>query len=278
MHRGGQSVAFRMLVYVLAVIWVAITIYPLIFLVQNSLKTATEFFMGDVWTLPGKFSLANYQRVWANHFARFLLNSLFVVSISLSFLLLAGSSAAFGLSRIRFRLRGFFYYLFVGGLTIPVHITLIPVYIITRQVGIYDTLWALIGPFVAFNLPVAVFVLSSFMGEIPASLEEAGYIDGATRFQVFWHVLLPISRPAVTAVGIYNAVILWNEFIFPLVLINSTAKRPLTLALWNFQGEFSADVPAMMAALLLSVIPLLLFYAITKERLIEGLVAGALKG
>ena len=278
MLRSGSTTASRILVYALAAIWVLITIYPLIFLIQNSLKTSTEFYMGDVWTLPGRFSLATYQRVWATHFARFLVNSLFVVSISLVILLLAGSSAAFGLSRIRFRLRGFFYYLFVGGLTIPVHITLIPVYIITRDLGIYDTLWALVGPFVAFNMPVAVFVLASFMGDIPASLEEAGYIDGASRFQVFWNVVLPISRPAVTAVGIYNAVILWNEFIFPLVLINSTAKRPLTLALWNFQGEFSADVPAMMAALLLSMIPLLVFYAITKERLIEGLVAGALKG
>ena len=278
MRRSGSTVASRVLIYTLAVIWVVITIYPLVFLIQNSFKTSTEFFMGDVWTLPGRFSLATYQKVWATHFARFLLNSLFVVSISLFILLLAGSSAAFGLSRIRFRLRGFFYYLFVGGLTIPVHITLIPVYIITRKLGIYDTLWALVGPFVAFNVPVAVFVLASFMGDIPASLEEAGYIDGASRFQVFWNVVLPISRPAVTAVGIYNAVILWNEFIFPLVLINSTWKRPLTLALWNFQGEFSADVPAMMAALLLSMIPLLIFYAVTKERLIEGLVAGALKG
>jgi raffinose/stachyose/melibiose transport system permease protein len=278
MLRSGSNVASRVVIYILAVIWVVITIYPLIFLIQNSFKTSTEFFMGDVWTLPGRFSLATYQKVWETHFARFLANSLFVVSISLTILLLAGSSAAFGLSRIRFRLSGFFYYLFVGGLTIPVHITLIPVYIITRKLGIYDTLWALVGPFVAFNTPVAVFVLASFMGDIPSSLEEAGYIDGASRFQVFWNIVLPISRPAVTAVGIYNAVILWNEFIFPLVLINSTEKRPLTLALWNFQGEFSADVPAMMAALLLSMIPLLIFYAVTKERLIEGLVAGAIKG
>jgi raffinose/stachyose/melibiose transport system permease protein len=267
-----------MLIYVLAVIWVVITIYPLIFLIQNSLKTSTEFFMGDVWSLPGKFSLANYLRVWENHFPRFLLNSLFVVGLSLILLLATGSSAAFGLSRIRFRLRGLLYYLFVGGLTIPVHITLIPVYIVTREIRIYDTLWALIGPYVAFNVPVAVFILASFMADIPASLEEAGYIDGASRFQVFWKIVLPISGPAVTAVGIYNSVIMWNEFIFPLVLINSMAKRPLTLALWNFQGEFSADVPVMMAALLLSVVPLLIFYAITKERLIEGLVAGALKG
>jgi raffinose/stachyose/melibiose transport system permease protein len=278
MPKSAQAVGSRILIYVLAVLWVLITIYPLIFLIQNSFKTSTEFFMGEVWRLPGKFSLTNYQRVWENHFPRFLLNSLFVVGVSLIILLATGSSAAFGLSRIRFRLSGFFYYLFVGGLTIPVHITLIPVYIVTREIRIYDTLWALIGPYVAFNVPVAVFILASFMADIPASLEEAGYIDGANRFQVFWKIVMPISSPAVTAVGIYNSVILWNEFIFPLVLINSMSKRPLTLALWNFQGEFSADVPVMMAALLLSVIPLLIFYAITKERLIEGLVAGALKG
>jgi raffinose/stachyose/melibiose transport system permease protein len=278
MPRTPGAIASRILVYVLALLWVIITIYPLMFLVQNSFKTEPEFYMGGVWSLPKVFSLSNYVRVWQTHFPRFLGNSLFVVAISLAILLITGSLAAFGLSRIRFRLRGLFYYLFVGGLTIPVHITLIPIYIITRQLGIYDTLWSLIGPFVAFNVPVAVFILASFIGEIPVSLEEAGYMDGASRLQVFRSVILPIARPAMTAVGIYNAVILWNEFIFPLVLINSNSKRPLTLALWNFQGEFSANVPAMMAALLMSVIPLLIFYAVTKERLIEGLVSGAVKG
>jgi raffinose/stachyose/melibiose transport system permease protein len=274
----SRVIAWRALVYALALIWVVITIYPLVFLVQNSLKTQAQFFVGDVWSLPHTLFLGNYLRVWQNHFPLFLWNSVFVVGVSLVILMLAGSLAAFGLSRIRFRLRGFFYYLFIGGLTIPVHITLIPVYIITRQIHIYDTLAALVGPFVAFNLPVAVFILAAFMAEIPLSLEEAGYMDGANRFQVFRSIVLPMSRPAVTAVGIYNALILWNEFIFPLVLINTQSKRPLTLALWNFQGEFSADVPAMMAALLLSVVPLLILYAIAKERLIEGLVSGAVKG
>ena len=278
MARASRPVLSRVVVYLLVAIWIVVTIYPLVFLVQNSFKSTTEFYMGGVWNLPARVSISNYARVWSSHFLRYLFNSLVVVSGSLFVLLLAGSAAAYGLSRIRFRMRALFYYLFVGGLTIPVHITLIPVYIVTRTIGLYDSLWALIGPFVAFNMPVTVFVLTSFMGDIPKSLEEAAYIDGANRFQVFWNVILPISRPAVTAVGIYNSVILWNEFIFPLVLINTTSRHPLTLALWNFQGEFSADVPAMMTALLLSMLPLLVVYAIAKERLIEGLVAGALKG
>ena len=264
--------------YGLALVWLLITTYPLIFLIQNSFKRLMEFFTVSVWTLPQHLSLVNYQRIWDSHFLRFFCNSALVVSVALSLILLVGSAAAFGLSRIRFKFRNVFYFLFVGGLTISVHITLIPVYILTRKIGLYDTLWALIGPYVAGNLPVTVFILTAFMEEIPVSLEEAGYIDGATRWQVYWHVVLPIARPALTAVGIFNSVVLWNEFVFALVLINSESIRTLTLALWNFQGEFSADIPAMMTALFLSMLPLLLFYAIVRERLIEGLTAGAIKG
>jgi raffinose/stachyose/melibiose transport system permease protein len=268
----------RLVIYILALLWLLICLYPFAFLIQNSLKTLVEFFGGNVWRLPEKFSLTNYVQVWKASFPRFLFNSAFVVSISLVLLILAGSSAAFGLSRFKFRFNRFFYYLFVGGMTIPIHITLIPVYILTRRIGLYDSLWALIGPYIAFNVPITVFILVSFMSEIPRSLEEAAYIDGATKWQDFWHVVLPVSRPAVTAVGIYNSVILWNEFVFPLILVSTRNKRPLTLALWSFKGEFGADVPSIMAALILSMIPLLIFYAITRERLIEGLVAGAIKG
>jgi raffinose/stachyose/melibiose transport system permease protein len=267
----------KILIYLFAIFWLIVTLYPLLFLFQNSLKGSIEFFMGAVWNVPENPSFVNYIKVWNANFIRFLGNSIFIVGLSLIIVLLLGSSAAFGLSRIRFRLSGPFYYLFVGGLTIPVHITLIPVYVVTREIGLYDTIWALLGPFVAFTLPIAVFVLASFMAEIPLSLEEAAYMDGASRFRVYSQIIVPISRPAMTGVGIYISVILWNEFIFPLVLISSVSIRPLTLALWNFQGQFTAQVPTMMAALLMSMIPLLVVYAIFKERLIEGLVAGAIK-
>ena len=206
------------------------------------------------------------------------MNSVFLTSVSLVLILLAASAAGFALSRIQFKFRNLFYLLFVCGMTIPVHITLIPVYSLTRDIGLYDSLWGLIGPYVAGAMPSTVFILTAFMKEIPGSLEEAAYIDGATRRQVYWNIILPISRPALTAVGIFSLVVLWNEFIFALTLISAEAKRPLTLALWNFQGQYSSDIPAMMAALLLSSLPVLLLYGIAKEKLIEGLTAGAIKG
>jgi raffinose/stachyose/melibiose transport system permease protein len=237
-----------------------------------------DFFSGDPWDFPAVWMFENYTAVLEQDFFRYTANSFITVGVSLIILVLAGSLAAFGLSRIRFRFRNLLYLLFVGGLTIPIHITLIPVYNLTRIMGIYDSLGALIGPYVAFNLPVTVFILTSFMSELPRSLEEAAYMDGAKRLQVYWNIMLPISRPAVTAVIILDAVVLWNEFIFPLVLINSEKYRPLTLALWNFQGEFTAKIPLMMASLVLASLPLFLIYAIARERLIEGMVVGAVKG
>lgn len=116
------------------------------------------------------------------------------------------------------------------------------------------------------------------MDDIPVSLEEAAKIDGATRWQMFRKIVFPLSAPAITAVTVYDMVILWNEFIFSLVLINSPENRTLTLGLWDFQGQFTADIPAMMAALFLSTLPLLVFYGITGEKLIKGMTAGAVKG
>ncbi|PID58640.1 ABC transporter permease [candidate division KSB3 bacterium] len=270
--------ASKLLVYGAALFWFVVTLYPFLFLAQNSMKAATEFYRASVWALPEKISLENYLQIWENQIWRYFLNSIFLSSSSLLLILIVASAAAFGLARIRFRGNTALYLLFVGGLTIPVHVTLIPVYTITKNLGLYDTLWALIGPYVAAAMPTTVFILTAFMKGIPRSLEEAAYIDGASRWHVYWHVVLPISRPALTAVGIFNLVHVWNEFIFALTLLSSEKVRPLPLALWDFQGQYSADVPAMMAALLVSSLPVLLLYGIAKERLIEGLTAGAIKG
>ncbi len=281
MYQGRSKllrVASTCLVYGPAMIWFAITVYPFIFLFQNSMKASTEFYRASVWALPEHISLTNYVRIWESEIWRYFLNSVFLSTTSLVLILIVASAAAFGLARIKFRGSTALYLLFVGGLTIPVHVTLIPVYTITKNLGIYDTLWALIGPYVAAAMPTTVFILTAFMKGIPGSLEEAAYIDGATRWHVYWYIVLPISRPALTAVGIFNLVNLWNEFIFALTLISSQKFRPLTLALWDFQGQYSADVPAMMAALLISSLPMLFLYGIAKERLIEGLTAGAIKG
>ena len=272
-----QSIS-KTIIYGLALTWLVITLYPFLFLIQNSFKAGTEFYRISVWAFPEHFSLNNYARIWQNNFWRYVLNSVMLSGSSLTLILLFGSAASFALSRLHFKGRMALYILFIMGLTIPVHVTLIPVYLITKTLGMYDSLFGLLGPYVATAMPKTIVILTAFMKDIPGSLEEAAYIDGGSRWHVYWHVVLPISRPALVAVGIFNLVELWNEFIFALTLISSEHSRPLTLALWNFQGQYQTDVPAMMTALLLSALPVLVLYGIFKEKLIEGLTAGAVKG
>ena len=175
---SGGGAAGRAVTYTLVVLWLLVVLYPIVFLMQNSMKEQTQYYNGTFWQLPNPLSLGNYATVWKNDFPRYFFNSFISVGAALTLLLFTGSLAAFGLSRIRFRFRTLFYFLFVGGLTIPVHITLIPVYELTRDIGLYDRLLALVGPFIAFNLPVTIFIVTAFMGEIPMSLEEAAHMDG----------------------------------------------------------------------------------------------------
>jgi raffinose/stachyose/melibiose transport system permease protein len=263
---------------IFGIFWLFLTLYPLFFMVMNSFKDSMQFFMGSAWEIPTTVSWDNYVQVWNMNFPRYLLNTTIVVGISLIILVLSGSMGAYALSRMKFKFKNLIFVLFIMGITIPIHITLVPVYTITRQIGLYDSLLGLIGPYVGFNLPITIFILKNFMEDIPVSLEEAAKIDGATRWSMFWKIIFPLSAPSITAVTIYDMVILWNEFVFSLVLINSPKNRPLTLGLWDFQGQFTANIPAMLAALILSTLPLLLFYAVSGEKLIEGMTAGAVKG
>jgi len=269
---------FNMVAIIFGILWLFITLFPLVFLVMNSFKNSMEFFMGSPWELPKKLFFDNYTQLLSTNFSHYLMNTVIVVIVSLIILVLAGSMGAYALSRLKFKFKNFIFIMFIVGITIPIHITLVPVYAITKNIGLYDSIWGLIGPYVGFNLPITIFILKSFMEDIPISIEEAAKIDGATRWFIFWRIIFPLSTPAITAVAIYDMVILWNEFVFALVLINSPENRTLTLGLWDFQGQFTADIPAMMAVLLLSTLPLLVLYAVSGEKLIKGMTAGAVKG
>src|SRR5215475_11016480 len=261
-----------------ATLWLLAAGLPFYFMVQSGFKKQFELLSNPFWTLPREWVLENYRTVLQGPFLRSLLNSAFVVSVSVTLILLIGSMAAFVFARIDFRLNRLLFAAVIAGLAIPSHVTLIPVYLLTTRMGLYDTLWALIGPYVAFNLPLAIFILTEFMRHIPRELEEAARLDGAGTAAFFWRVALPLSRPGLATVGIYNAVTLWNEFVFAYVLTSSPSRRTLPLAIWDYQGQYTANIPLIMAVLSLSALPLILIYIVAQERVISGMMAGALKG
>jgi raffinose/stachyose/melibiose transport system permease protein len=163
-------------------------------------------------------------------------------------------------------------------MAIPIYVTLIPIYIMTQRMGIYDSIWALIGPYVAFNLPISVFILTGFMKNIPVELEEAAEIDGCGKLTTFSKVILPLSMPGMVTLAIYNGVNMWNEFVFAMVLTQSVRNRTLPLAVWEFQGQYASNTPMIMTVLTLSALPLIIAFIIGQDKLIKGMMVGAVKG
>jgi len=278
---GGKdrgSRLMRVAVPSLGLFWLVVTTLPFIFVVMTSLKSQQETFTSAVWALPQKLNFGNYIAVLNGGFWVYLRNSVFVLVLSITLILVISSMAAYAFARLRFRLNKPLFALIVAGMIVPIHITLIPIYLMTRNLGLYDTPFALIGPYVATSLPISIFILTEFMRQIPKELEEAAKLDGCGAFAVFWKVFLPLSGPGLSTVAIYNGISLWNEFIFAYLLTSSRANRTLPLAIWDFQGQYTANIPAILSVVTLTSLPLIVAYAFGQERIVKGMMAGALKG
>ncbi|MCW8207888.1 carbohydrate ABC transporter permease [Verminephrobacter aporrectodeae subsp. tuberculatae] len=268
----------RGVLWTLALGWLAVTLLPLAFVVFTSLKSQQDTFDKPVWALPSRWDWSHYATVLHSGFFTYLRNSVFVVGVSVVLIVLVSAMAAYALSRLKFRFNRALFGLIVAAMIVPLHITLVPIYLMTRDLGLYDTPFALIGPYVATSLPVSIFILTEFMRQIPRELEEAAQIDGCGPLMIFLKIFLPLSGPGIATVAIYNGIHLWNEFIFAYVLTASPGNRTLPLALWDFQGEFSSNIPAMLAVVTLTSLPLIVAYAFGQERIVKGLMAGSLKG
>ena len=164
--------------------------------------------------------------------------------------------------------------LFLAGLAIPLPATIIPVYLIIIRLKLYDTLLAIILPSIAFAIPLSVLVLSNFIRDVPKELFESMRMDGATEWGTLWRLVFPLTRPALVTVTIYNGLLIWNGFLLPLILTQSPEQRTLPLALWSFQGQYSVNVPAVLASVVLTTLPILILYAIGRRQLLSGLTAG----
>ena len=268
----------HIVVIAFAIIWLAIAGAPFVFMVLTTFKGRMEFMKSGAFSLPKSPTLDNYRLVLSGDFLNYFKNSIIVVALSLILLLFISACAAYPLSRMKFKLNRPIYSLVVAAMSVPIHVTLIPLFSASNQLGLYDSIWALIGPYVAFNLPISVFILTSFMGSIPREIEEAAEMDGCGKFSTFFRVIFPLSKPGLATLAIYNGVTMWNEFSFAMVLTQSRGSRTLPLAVWDFQGQYSIDIPAIMTVLTLSIIPIIVLYIVGQDKLVKGMMAGAVKG
>lgn len=274
----GYRYLYEFLKGLLLIVWLVLMGLPFFFMVNASFKNQREAMMSPAWDFPENLTFDNYEAVLkSNTFFQYFLNSVTVISISVVLILVVSAMASYIFARLPFRFSRLLFMVIVAGFVIPIHSTLVPVYLLTNDLGLYDTRWALIGPYVTFNLPISIFILTEFMRQIPRELEEAAYLDGSNFLNTFLSIILPLSKPGLVTLAIYNSVTLWNEFVFAFVLIAKTENRTLPLAIWEYQGEFGMNIPAVMSVLTLSALPLIIVYIFGQERVTRGMMAGALK-
>jgi raffinose/stachyose/melibiose transport system permease protein len=256
-------------------LWLLIVIMPIYWIVITSFKTQSNYFLTNPFAPPTEPTLENYQLVIENDFIRYFVNSTIVTLGAVVPAVLVSFMAAYAIVRAGDdRILRLVNSLFLMGLAIPLQAAIIPVYLIVIRLHMYDTLLAIILPSIAFAIPLSVLVLSNFIRDVPRELFDSMRVDGASEWGTLRHLAFPLTRPALVTVSIYNGLAIWNGFLLPLILTQSPDQRTLPLALWSFQGQYSVNVPAVLASVVLTTLPILVLYVIGRRQLLSGLTAG----
>lgn len=248
---------------------------PLIWTVLGSFRAASDLRLHP-WRLPEVLDWSNYAAACEGHIGLYMLNSTLVTVVSVVVMIALSAPAAYAFARLRFSASALVLGFIMTGLLIPAHAVLIPLYQLNAALGVGDYL-AIIGPYVAFGLPLSVLLLRAYFVGIPQELMEAAIMDGAGHLRILWSVFMPMARPAVATVAIFQAAWVWNELPFAMVFIGSEAHYTLPIGLLNFQGEHIANWGAILAGVTLSVIPLMILYLAFQQHIVRGLTAGAVK-
>jgi ABC-type sugar transport system, permease component len=272
--RRIKGVGLFLILFLIAIVFLV----PFGIVAFTSVKSQGELIMGGVLALPQQFRWSNFVRAWEiGKFGIYFKNSGLLLLIKVPLGIFLAALAAYPLAKMKFRFNNAIFILFLLGLTIPVHVILIPMVVMVKNLGITNTLWSLIFPYVAIGLPFQIFVMRGFFRLIPDELLEAARIDGASELWIFLRIMLPLSLPALATLYIIDAVATWNELLVALVLVNADAARTVPLGLLRFQGQFASNYTQMMAGVLIVIAPMIALYIFLQQYLIAGLSAGAVK-
>jgi N-acetylglucosamine transport system permease protein len=260
--------------------WAIVVIFPFTWMIMTSFKTDREIIF-DPWKLPATLQWNNFERAWTQAMiGRYVTNSIIVVAGAVTLTLIVSSMAAYVLARYEFPLSKSIFYLFMVGLMFPVFLALVPLFFVVQDLGMLSTRHGLVLVYTAYSLPFSIFFLTGFFRSLPSELAEAAILDGASHYRVFFNIMLPLAKPGVVAIGIFNVIGQWNQFILPLVLNPDQNKYLLSqgLAFLAIQQGYQNDYSALFAALTITTLPTLAIYVLFQRRIQQGLTAGALKG
>ena len=273
--RARRGIGSTLLLTLVALLWIS----PLALLLVTAVRPLSDFVANGPLSWPDSFSMANFSDAWRiGNFKATYTNSATLLILKVPLGVFLSAMLAYALAKLRIRFGVAIMYTVFLGLTIPIYITIVPVFVMMRGLGATDSLIGLVGPYLAFGIPFEVLILQSFFRQIPEEIMEAARIDGAGAWRTFLTIVLPLSAPALITVLILDGVATWNEFLFALILLNSDANKTIPVGLLNFQGQFSNNSTGLAAGILIAVVPILIAYTVLQRWIVGGLTAGATKG
>ncbi len=275
----NSSKTSRVLIYIGLVIWMLINLFPVYWMFTFSLKNNEEIFGANVVGLPRHWLWSNYTSALnTGKMGVYFLNSVIVATATILITLAVALMATFALTRLIWKRRRTLNKFFMLGLTIPIHASIVPVYVTLSRLHLLNTYWALIVPYSAFSLSMAILVCTGFMNEIPRELDESACIDGCSIWGIFFRIIVPLMKPAGATVGIYTFLQCWNELMFANIFISKTALKTLPVGVQALSGQYTTDWGPIGAALVLATFPTLLVYIFLSKRIQDSFIAGAVKG
>jgi N-acetylglucosamine transport system permease protein len=279
----AEAAVFNTLAHISLAVWAIIVIAPLLWTFLAPFKSNTEIFLGSPFSLPHGWNFDSFARAWTKaHVGRYFLNSVWVVAWSTAGTMLLGSMAAYVLARYRFFGNRIIYYLFVSGLAFPVFLAIVPLYLLLDGMSLLNTFTGLILVYIAYSLPFTVFFLAAFFKTLPNSVAEAAIMDGASHTRLFFQVMMPMAKPGLISITIFNIIGQWNQYLLPVALIQGQGAENnyvLTqgIAQISITAGYESDWAALFAALTLSILPMIVIYALFQRQIQQGLTAGAVK-
>ncbi len=269
----------KMIVWFSAITVAVNGFFPAVWIFLTALKTETELIKSPITYLPLAPTLANFETAFtAQPILRFMWNSFVVASLSTALCVLVGALAAYGLTRLRMPYRNLIMSVLLAVAMFPLISLMVPLFKVMRELGLLNTYLALILPYAVLSLPVCTLVMASFFQDIPPDLEAAAMIDGCSRVQALFKIVIPLSAPGVFTAAILAFVNAWDEFLLALTMMNRVSMRTLSVGITLYQGEFAFPWPLISAALIIAIVPICIIIAIFQERVVGGLTSGGVKG
>nr|WP_231968727.1 carbohydrate ABC transporter permease [Thermoanaerobacterium sp. RBIITD] len=276
--RGMKKIGLYLLEAML-VIWAIIQLYPLFWLFLFSVKNNTEIFGGNILGFPRIWQWSNYAvALSSGNVGRYFINSTIVTVLTIVISSILVATSAYAIVRMKWKYSKLVLTIFLTGMMVPIHATLLPLFIILKNLNLLNTYASLVIPYVAFAIPMGIFILTGFLYTIPRELEESAFLDGCSIYKSFYYIILPLIRPALATIAIFTYLSTWNELMFANTFINNDAIKTLTVGIMSLSGQYQTDWGPIGAGLVIATIPTILIYVLLSEQVQKSLVVGAVKG